>query len=1101
MQQISKSKIVTFFFVLLFFFSSKFSLASSGFIQSFFPQQYQAHNNNTDICQDSLGNIYLANRLGVLKYNGINFTLIFTKNQSPVNSLCYYKGKVYVGATGEAGFIETNRLGKTTYTNLSGEFPKRKQYFKEFWSTIEINGSIYFCSHDIIFVLKENRLSFIEPDKGKKFHKFFKINKELYLRENNTGLKKLVGNELMFVKNSEFFADKKIDFIEEKIDKFIIGTRSNGFFSLPKLKGKKVEELNWEISEIAKNKILYCYNFLKNGNIVFGTQQAGIYITDSIGKIIKHIDVSDNLSDDNVQSIFVDKNKNLWIATLNGFSIIEVNSNLQLFGKKEKLPSNINNLIKFKENILLATDRGLYWGEKKNSEYSFSPFALGGTTCFDVVEIPNSNQEFLVATSNGLIQLKNGTSSLLIPVKTSVLKVSKYNPKIIYCGGEGFFHVIDFSKKNSEDSSLPLISKNYIDENIQLIKNIDVRSIAEKTSDEVYFSIPFEGVFKLKHSLTKNASLEKLKIDIPKLESPEFCLEIFKSNLIIGTDIGIYELEENTGINMRLKKMSFGKNINNGNSDIYIYRILNVQDSLLYIASDYNSKFKLFSASFLPNNFIKTNESDFLRLDLFQKNNLYYNTLENEFWMPLNGGLAKIDLSKKFIPEAFFSSLFYKITLNNTELIFGNDFEKKYINSIGHYLQTTQLEIPYSKNNVQFYFSATSFASPQDLFFSVKLEGFENSFSEWDSKSFREFSNLREGDYKFIVRAKNIYNKMGTPVQIKFSVLPPWYRTIWAYIMYLILGVSFIWLLVRINTNRLKQKNLQLEEKVQQRTYEIEIKNKELIKSKEEIQHRNREITDSINYAKVIQNSILPSEDLIKEFFNQNVFIFFKPRDVVSGDFFWFNQNQDTCYLAVADCTGHGVPGAFMSMLGLEKLNQAIKDSSKSNVSDILSDINIGIKKSLGQDQKTQKSKDGLEIVLCEINPALKKLEYAGANRPLWIFRKDENSEIENIIYKPTKAGIAGNTESNQQFYGNVIELQTNDEIFLFSDGAPDQFGGDRGKKLMTVGLKDLFKQINGMSSIEQRKYLEDFYSNWMKSDIYDYEQVDDILIIGIRIV
>jgi serine phosphatase RsbU (regulator of sigma subunit)/ligand-binding sensor domain-containing protein len=1101
LQEIRKSKIVLIIFVLLFFCNSKFSSASSGFIQSYFPQQYQAHNNNTDICQDSLGNIYLANRLGVLKYNGINFTLIFTKNQSPVNSLCYYKGKIYVGATGEAGYIETNRLGKTTYTNLSGEFPKRKQYFKEFWSTIEINGSIYFCSHDIIFVLRGNRLSFIEPEEGKKFHKFFKINKQLFVRENNTGLKKLVGNELMFVKNSEFFADKKIDFIEEKNDKFIIGTRSSGFFSLPKLKGKKVEELNWEISQIAKNKILYCYNYLENGNIVFGTQQAGIYIADSLGKIIKHIDISDNLSDDNVQSIFLDKNKNLWIATLNGFSIIEVNSNLQLFEKKEKLPSNINNLIKIKENILLATDRGLYLGEKKNNEYTFSPFALGGTTCFDILEIPNSNKEFLVATSTGLMLLKDGLTSLILPSKTSVLKVSKYNPKIVYCGGEGFFHVIDFTKKNSEDSSLPFISQNYINENIQLIKNIDVRSIAEKTSDEVYFSIPYEGVFKLKNSLTTNASLEKLKINIPKLESPEFCLEIFSNKLLIGTDIGVYEVQENADLNLVLKKINFGKNINNGNSDIYIYRILNVQDSLLYIASDYNSKFKLFSANFSSNESIKTNESDFLRLDLFQKNNLYHNASEKEFWISLNGGLAKIDLSKKFIPESYFTTQFYKITLNNSELVFGNDFENKYINSVGNYLQSSQLEIPFSKNNIQFYFAATSFASPLDLFFSVKLEGFENSFSEWDSKSFREFSNLPEGDYKFIVRVKNIYNKMGTPTQIKFSVLPPWYRTIWAYTLYVVLGISFVWLLVRINTNRLKQKNIQLEEKVQQRTYEIEIKNKELIKSKEEIQHRNREITDSINYAKVIQNSILPSEDLIKEFFNQNVFIFFKPRDVVSGDFFWFNQNQDTCYLAVADCTGHGVPGAFMSMLGLEKLNQASKDSSKSNVSDILSDINIGIKKSLGQDQKTQKSKDGLEIVLCEINLSLKKLEYAGANRPLWMFRKNENSEIENIIYKPTKAGIAGNTESNQRFYGNIIELQANDEIFLFSDGAPDQFGGDKGKKLMTVGLKDLFKQINGMSSMEQKKYLDEFYSNWMKSDTYDYEQVDDILIIGIRIV
>lgn len=1101
MQEIKKSEFVSIFFVLLFFCSSKYSSASSGFIQSFFPQLYQAHNNNTDVCQDSLGNIYLANRLGVLKYNGINFSLIVTKNQSPVNSLCYYKGKIYVGATGEAGFIETNNFGKSTYTNLSEEFPKRKQYFKEFWSTIELNGNIYFCSHDIIFVLTGKRLSFIEPEVGKKFHKFFKINKQLFVRENNTGLKKLVGKELIFVKNSEFFADKKIDFIEEKNDKFIIGTRTNGFFSLPKLKGKKVEELNWEISKIAEDKILYCYNYLENGNIAFGTQQAGIYITDSIGKILKHIDVSDNLSDDNVQSIFLDKNKNLWIATLNGFSIIEVNSNLQFFGKKEKLPSNINNLIKFKETIVLATDRGLYLGENKNREYSFSPFALGGTTCFDIVEIPNSNHEFLVATSNGLILLKNGITSLLVPAKTSVLRVSKFNPKIIYCGGEGFFYKIDFGKKNSEDPSLPFVGENYIDEKIELIKNIDVKSIAEKALNEVYFSIPFEGVYKLKHSLTTKAKVEKLNITISKLESPEYCLEIFKNKLLIGTDFGIYELEEKADLNLAFKQINFGKNINNGNSNIYIYRLLNINDSLLYIASDYNSKFKLFSANFSKKDSIKTNELDFLRLDLFQKNNLYFNETDKGLWIPLNGGIAKIDLSKKFVPESFFNTLFYKVTLNNSELIFGNDFEKKYKNSIGNYLQSNKLEIPFSKNNIQFYFSSTSFSSPLELFFSVKLEGFENSFSEWDSKSFREFSNLPEGDYRFIVKSKNIYNKIGDPVIFEFSILPPWYRTFWAYIFYVISAIAVVWLFVRINTNRLKQKNIILEEKVQQRTYEIEIKNKELIKSKEEIQHRNTEITDSINYAQIIQNSILPSEESISEYFNQNVFIFFKPRDVVSGDFFWFNQKSDSCFLAVADCTGHGVPGAFMSMLGLEKLNQAIKDSSRINVSEILSEINIGIKKSLGQDQIMQKSKDGLEIVLIEINQAQKKLEYAGANRPLWMFRRDEKNEIENIIFKPTKAGIAGHTESNQQFSSHTIPLKSKDEIFLFSDGAPDQFGGEKGKKLMTVGLKDLLKQINGMTSFEQKNYLEDFYSNWMKSETYEYEQVDDILIIGIRIV
>lgn len=265
---------------------------------------------------------------------------------------------------------------------------------------------------------------------------------------------------------------------------------------------------------------------------------------------------------------------------------------------------------------------------------------------------------------------------------------------------------------------------------------------------------------------------------------------------------------------------------------------------------------------------------------------------------------------------------------------------------------------------------------------------------------------------------------------------------------------------------------------------------KTITKQKADIDDKNKKITDSINYAKRIQNARLPTKEYIKSAL-PNSFVLFKPKDIVSGDFYFFLQKKQTIFVAAADCTGHGVPGAFMSMIGFEKLEDAVLQGSQP--SEMLKMLNIGIKTSLRQSESEASTKDGMDIGLCAIDLETKMLHFAGANRPLWIIRNQKN-EVEEI--KATKKAIGGFTENNQIFESTAIQLHQGDAIYMSTDGYADQFGHATKKKLMTKKLKELLLEIQPMQMAEQLIFLDNYLQNWKGAT----KQLDDILIIGIKI-
>ncbi len=267
--------------------------------------------------------------------------------------------------------------------------------------------------------------------------------------------------------------------------------------------------------------------------------------------------------------------------------------------------------------------------------------------------------------------------------------------------------------------------------------------------------------------------------------------------------------------------------------------------------------------------------------------------------------------------------------------------------------------------------------------------------------------------------------------------------------------------------------------------------NQELQSQKQIIETKNKEITDSINYAKRIQQAILPPTDLIHSAFKDS-FLLYQPKDVVSGDFYGFFKKDDHIIIAAADCTGHGVPGAFMSMIGNEQLSKIINEKGITKPSEILNELHSGVRSALKQDNLSGESRDGMDIVLCKIYLKEKKLEYAGANRPLWIIRNKELIET-----KANKQPIGGlETDNRKLFTNHEIKLQEKDCIYLFTDGYADQFGGDKGKKLMVKNFERHLTELHSESMAQQETLIHKKFEEWKG----DNEQVDDVLVIGIKI-
>jgi serine phosphatase RsbU (regulator of sigma subunit) len=341
-----------------------------------------------------------------------------------------------------------------------------------------------------------------------------------------------------------------------------------------------------------------------------------------------------------------------------------------------------------------------------------------------------------------------------------------------------------------------------------------------------------------------------------------------------------------------------------------------------------------------------------------------------------------------------------------------------------------------------------------------------------------KFSNLDNGDYTFEAQARLEGQEWGKACIYSFKVEPPFWKRVWFRLLTVGLLLYSVILIFRFRNKQLIQRQEQLEVTVKERTSEIE-------QQKTLIEEKQKEIVDSINYARRIQYALLAHEDFLKQELPEH-FVFFHPKDIVSGDFYWATVSEERVYLAVCDSTGHGVPGAFMSLLSIGFLTEAINEKKIINPNEVFNFV----RKRLIENISREGQKDGFDGILICIDKGRKRLTYAAANNVPVLVREGVMLELKS---DRMPVGVHERSEPFQNF---EVEIMAGDILYLYTDGYADQFGGPRGKKFKYRPMNQLLLDISTKSFTEQKETLSKRFEDW-KGPL---EQIDDVCVLGLRL-
>jgi serine phosphatase RsbU (regulator of sigma subunit) len=1036
---------------------------------------------NYAICKDDRGFIYSANIGGLLQFDGHEWKLIEVESGVKINALAYSgNNQIAYGGLNLMGIVEPNKKGELEYTSLVSLLPDSLKNF-EIITIQSLENKIFFQSKFVLFVYENKRIKPVFPEVS--FFRTYSCNNRVFVRDRQIGLKEWKNGKF------EIFASDTISknwgyfgMVDYSSTHFLLAEHELGFYFMNKKSGK-IEIVGSFFFDDFSPKV-YDLKKLDHDLYAIATGNHGVVILDKDLELKARISRNDGLKSSLVNQLTIDNSGNIWAATSAGISFIDIHSPLHFYGEISGLPGNIESIQRIGSHFYAGSSDGLFiLPEFFNDNYTPWRKVEGINSLVNSLDV--NERDILVATGNGLFF---GTLQSFTKISQDNYHTVKYIP--------GLNQIVALTPDKLEiyNNDYKKIKEFPLGIHVQRSHSVSFdTSVINRT--RIWMGLGNQGVLRL--DVNNSGEYQFILFN----QNDGLMPGIVKPFNFIGKTIFLTE----NGFQHFISEEEISGNLSEEEkADPLINR--GYFDAFKIPGKDINGKI---SAMYLDNGRIylilndhlcyfdekgKKHQKEFSTLSLGRLNDLI--CFKNQLWISASEGAAEFNPFHFKKLDHPFKIYFRKISGKNGFIYMNEFFSSENKTSK---IQNSIPEINYSDNSLVFVFSTDYFDHTKKMEYAFKLEGQEMDWSKWSKENKISFNNLSEGDYELRVKARNIYGVESNIAVFKFTVLPPWYRTWWAYVLYFVLAVLIILITIRIAVYRLKQSNLRLEKTVKDRTFEIATKNEELQEQNHQILHQKQEITDSINYAKRIQEAILPIQKEIKKVFPDS-FVLFKPKDIVSGDFYWFSHQNNLSIFICADCTGHGVPGAFMSMICTDRINHTVLEKKILSPSALLKEVNQGIKRSLKQEDETDlKTKDGMDNAVCSFNHQTSELTYAGANRPLWLLRANSSEIIE---YKPTKMAVGGFTPEEQHFEETIIKIEKGDIIYLSTDGYADQFGGPKGKKLMVKTFKETLVQFSSLSFEEQHNRLDKFIEDWRntKTNTTDYiEQVDDMCIVGIR--
>jgi len=1011
------------------------------------------------ILEDNMGRLWFGTEGGVSVYDGNKFVTINEQNGLSSNVVvCLYKDKsnnIWAGTAGDKGGL--NRIGLlfqdslkirqyTVNSGLSNNsiFALCEDNYNRLWIGT-FGGGINILSKDGILVTKlpdfpSNHILTISPDSTN----------NLWIGTYDRGIVKIsVAKDLNLskieqVNNTLKISSNTIWTILPAQNEIWFGTNENGIL---RFMNQKVTSINTS-NGLLKNQVIS----------IFKDREEDIWVSSGDGGICRflgdrfyQITKKEGLTDENVYSIAISSKDETWIGTYGGGLFrLTTREGLDIFKNytvKDGLPDNVINslALDLHDNLWIATP--------------------GGIARFDGKSFKTFNER-----KNGLIN--NDVNTIFVD-----------KDDIVWCGTKKGISIYDgIGFKNSKEHYLP---------------NGEVQTIIQDKSSNIWCGT-LGGLAKFSdNKLTTYDEAEGLKQK--KIYS---LVEDRKGNIWIGTfGGGIYKFSINSNEKMAINQMVSDSLLTSPN----IYSLIFENDTTLLAGTD-----KGLNRIILDNNFQIKRVFNYSIKDGFSgiKNNLNAVAKKgDEIWFGTVKGITayRPDADKLKVSKP-------KIQITNIKLFFSEvDWKKEKYDIIPWTKLPRNLKLSYKNNHLTFDFVGLLFSDKEEITYQYMLEGVDKNWSPPRKENEAVYPGLLPGEYTFKVVASDRYgNRSNETAEFSFIITPPFWQTAWFYIVCIIIIISSIVAYIKYRERKLRTERDRLERIVKERTTEVVMQKDQIEYQRDEIQKQHnivieqkKDIMDSIQYAKRIQTAAIPSEEIVlKEL--KDLFILYKPRDVVSGDFYWFGIEDEKIIMVAADCTGHGVPGAFTSMLGISMLNDIIGQESTTSPEIILNELRKNIIRSLKQSQDGE-SKDGMDIAILTIDKKNNILDFAGAMNPLFIIREASLNSITETFMEEGKFRLyelkgdkmpAAIHIKMDPFKKTSVDIKPDDKFYMFSDGYEDQFGGPKQQKFMRKNVKKLFLQIHQLPMDEQKKILENTIEEW-KGDL---PQIDDILIIGFSI-
>ncbi len=1059
---------------LLFFISNSSVYSQKHFFTNYGIKEGLAHSQIKDIVQDSNGYVWLGTKIGISKFDGESFINYNSENglaPKGVNSLCIDNtGTLWMGHFfGGLSILRNGKFSEIKIDSIKSDITSIVQDDKnQIWLATHGDG-VFLIENpeaDSIIISKQYTS---KDDFGNIVFSMTDTESLGMLFVTRYGTKHYNKDSSKWELVKDKFENwpryfQVITVLEDSKKGIWVGTFNGGLYYYKDLNSKpliidKRDGLanNW-VGEIVEDI---------DGSIWVGTWGGGISnIKD--GKILS-LNKSNGLSENKVKSIFVDIEGNVLIGThSNGLSIFKSFAFLNYGKFKDNTFVQVNSILQNKENdnLWLATNEGLfnyYTGannEKVIKSYGIDDFGLQSKD-IRVLRFGKQGNIWIGTYGGGVSMLDVKTKKITYVFRlNSVLQQASnfLNVADMDIDSEGHIWVgspggLIYYEPETDQVSLLTQGNN--------LQNNDISSIYCDDNNTVWVGHYAKGI-------TKIIDSEITRYDVGEITP----LSIYGSenDLWIGTEgKGVFHYS-NGKLSQQITKA-------HGLVSNMVVALVKDSQGNLYCGTN-NGMSRIMNHTYNISTYGE--KKGFIGVEVLH--GAFYMGNNNNLWAGTALGLTQIktELLK---------------TLSSPPIT----FITKIIVNLEEIPITNKLFLSHNENAILIDYKAICISDASSVQYKVRLIGAQEEWQTPTKQTYVNFPALPHGEYRFEVIAKNNSGLWNTePQSISFTIKPPFWQTLWFISILVFVIIVSIILFIKVRERSLLREKAELETKVQQRTVEISQKNNLLAK-------KNKDITDSINYARRIQSAIMPTQAKMKELLKSS-FIYYRPKDIVSGDFHWNTFHNDRLIVAAADCTGHGVPGAFMSMISISSLNKIVKENQIVDPARILDNMRRDIVHDLKQ--SGEQAKDGLDIALLSIDIKKNIVFFSGAYNSMYVLRKNKiiesslNYDFPYSIFgeylievKADRMPIGVSERMDRNFTTKAIQMEKGDSLFISTDGYIDQFGGEKGKKFMSKRFKKLLFEMPYNQSDASVKLLDDQFVNWRGT----HEQIDDVLIIGIN--